>query len=72
MLCLSRKKDESILIGDCIVTIVEVRGNTVRLGVQARKEVPIHRAELLLVPEVARLHGMPCALLTPEQAAKAG
>ena len=47
MLVLSRKKNESIVIDDKIViTVVEVRGDKVRLGIQAPKEVPIHRSEV--------------------------
>ncbi len=47
MLVLSRKKNESIIIGDNIViTVVEVRGDKVRLGIQAPREVPIHRSEV--------------------------
>ncbi len=44
MLVLSRKKNESIVIGDTItVTVLEVRGRTVRLGIDAPKEVLIGR-----------------------------
>ncbi len=47
MLVLSRKKDESIVIDDnIIITVVEIRGDKVRLGIQAPKEVPIHRMEI--------------------------
>jgi len=47
MLVLSRKKNESIVIDDNIViTIVEIRGDKVRLGIQAPKEVPVHRSEV--------------------------
>ena len=47
MLVLSRKKNESIVIGDgIVVTIVEVRGDKVRLGIEAPKEVPVHRREV--------------------------
>jgi carbon storage regulator len=48
MLVLSRKRDERIVIGDNIViTIVEVRGDKVRLGIEAPSEVPVHRQEVL-------------------------
>ena len=48
MLVLSRKRDERIVIGDNIViTIVEVRGDKVRLGIDAPAEVPVHRQEVL-------------------------
>lgn len=46
MLVLSRKKNESIIVGDAIVTIVEIRGDKVRLGIQAPKELPVHRKEV--------------------------
>jgi carbon storage regulator len=47
MLVLSRKKNESIVIDDRIViTVVEIRGDKVRLGIQAPKEVPVHRMEV--------------------------
>ena len=47
MLVLSRKKNESIVIdGKIIVTIVEVRGDKVRLGIEAPRDVAIHRSEV--------------------------
>jgi len=47
MLVLSRKKNESIVINENIViTVIEVRGDKVRLGIQAPREVPIHRNEV--------------------------
>ncbi len=47
MLVLSRKKDESIVINDDIViTIVEIRGDKVRLGIVAPKDVAVHREEV--------------------------
>ena len=47
MLVLSRSKDESIVVGDNIViTVVEIRGDKVRLGIEAPKEVPVHRKEV--------------------------
>ena len=47
MLVLSRKKDESIMIGDNVeITIVDVRGDKVRLGITAPKEIPVHRREV--------------------------
>ena len=47
MLVLSRKKNESIVINnDIIVTVVEIRGDKVRLGIVAPKEVPVHRQEV--------------------------
>jgi carbon storage regulator len=47
MLVLSRKKNESIVINNDIrVVIVEIRGDKVRLGVEAPPEVPVHRQEI--------------------------
>ena len=47
MLVLSRQKDESIVIGDDIeITIVDVRGDKVRLGINAPKSIPVHRREV--------------------------
>lgn len=47
MLVLSRKKNESIVINnDITVTVIEIRGDKVRLGIVAPKEVPVHRQEV--------------------------
>jgi carbon storage regulator len=47
MLVLSRKKNESIIINnDIIVTVVEIRGDKVRLGIVAPKEISVHRQEV--------------------------
>lgn len=49
MLVLSRQKDESIVIGDdgaIEIVIVDVRGDKVRLGITAPKEIPVHRREI--------------------------
>lgn len=47
MLVLSRQRDESIMIGDDVeITIVDVRGDKVRLGITAPKEIPVHRREI--------------------------
>ena len=47
MLVLSRKKNERIVINDDItIVVVEIRGDKVRLGVEAPKEVPVHRHEI--------------------------
>ena len=47
MLVLSRQRDESIIIGeDIVVTIVDIRGDKVRLGIEAPSEIPVHRREI--------------------------
>ncbi len=47
MLILTRKVGESVLIGnDISITILSVRGNQVKLGVEAPKEVSVHREEI--------------------------
>ena len=47
MLVLSRKTYEEIRVGDDIViTVVEIRGDKVRLGIQAPKEISVHREEV--------------------------
>jgi len=47
MLVLSRQRDESIMIGDkVVITIVDIRGDKVRLGIEAPNEVPVHRQEV--------------------------
>ena len=47
MLVLSRKKNESIVINDnIVVTVIDIRGDKVRLGFEAPKNVPIHRREV--------------------------
>jgi carbon storage regulator len=47
MLVLSRQREETVMIGDDIeVTIVDVRGDKVRLGIRAPRNVPVHRKEV--------------------------
>jgi carbon storage regulator len=47
MLVLSRKTDESIIIGDNIrIVVVEVRGDKVRLGIEAPNDISVHRQEV--------------------------
>jgi len=47
MLVLSRKKNESIVIdGQIVITIVEIKGDKVRIGITAPAEVPVHRSEV--------------------------
>lgn len=47
MLVLSRKNNEKIIINnDIVITIVEIRGDKVRLGIEAPKDIPVHRQEV--------------------------
>jgi carbon storage regulator len=65
MLVLSRQRDESIIIGDNIViTVVDIRGDKVRLGIQAPTEIPVHRQE---VYEAIQRENMRAAGLDPEE-----
>jgi carbon storage regulator len=63
MLVLSRQRDESIMIGDnIVVTIVDIRGDKVRLGINAPSEIPVHRQE---VYEAIQRENMRAAQLQP-------
>jgi carbon storage regulator len=47
MLVLSRHIDESIMIGDdVVITVVDIRGDKVRLGIEAPQSIPVHRQEV--------------------------
>ena len=47
MLVLSRQKDESIMIGDDVeITIVDIRGDKIRLGINAPRSISVHRKEI--------------------------
>ena len=47
MLVLTRKRDESIMIGDDVkITVVDVRGDQVKLGIEAPRHIPVHREEI--------------------------
>lgn len=70
MLVLSRKKNESIIINDVItVTVVEIRGDKVRLGIVAPKEVPVHRQEVFDAihgKDVTEAPAMPAVVIKPQ------
>ncbi len=69
MLVLSRQKDETIMIGDDIqITIVDIRGDKVRLGITAPSEVPVHRKE---VYDAIRRENLAAANMRPEDVSKA-
>lgn len=64
MLVLSRQRDESIMIGDnIVVTIVDIRGDKVRLGINAPSEIPVHRQE---VYEAIQRENLRAAQLDPK------
>ncbi len=70
MLVLSRQRDESIVIGDdVIVTIVDIRGDKVRLGVNAPGEIPVHRQE---VYDAIRRENRQSAELSPQDTQRLG
>jgi carbon storage regulator len=50
MLVLTRKKNEKIVIGEgesqIVITVVEIRGDKIRIGIEAAKGIPIHREEV--------------------------
>ncbi len=60
MLVLSRKKDQRVMIGDnTVVTIVEIRGDRVRLGIEAPQETAVHREEVFNAIKKQREGGLP-------------
>jgi carbon storage regulator len=68
MLVLSRQRDESIMIGDDVqITIVDIRGDKVRLGIVAPTEVPVHRKE---VYDAIQRENQKAASVTAEEVAK--
>lgn len=68
MLVLSRQRDETIMIGDDIeVTVVDIRGDKVRLGINAPKEIAVHRKE---VYDAIRRENKTAAEITPEDPIK--
>jgi carbon storage regulator len=61
MLVLSRKLGETLVIGDNVtVKVIHVQGNAVRLGIEAPKDVPVHRAEVYQRLELAAHRAKPC------------
>jgi carbon storage regulator len=60
MLVLSRKKGESVIInGNITVTIVEVRGDRIRLGIECPKEIPVYREEVFKLIKEREESGQP-------------
>jgi carbon storage regulator len=68
MLVLSRKKNESIIINDHItLTVVEIRGDKVRLGIDAPKDVTVHRREVYeAIQNQAKEHENAAQGISPE------
>ena len=67
MLVLSRQRDETIMIGDVIeITVVDIRGDKVRLGINAPPEVSVHRKE---VWEAIQRENRAAAMVKPEDIA---
>lgn len=70
MLVLSRQRDESIIIGDnVVITVVDVRGDKVRLGIEAPVEIPVHRRE---VYEAIQRENRRAAEISADQARRVG
>ncbi len=64
MLVLSRMRDQTIMIGDDVeITIVDIRGDKVRLGITAPPHIPVHRKE---VYDAIQAENMQAAQLNPE------
>jgi carbon storage regulator len=70
MLVLSRQRDESIIIGDNVqITVVDIRGDKVRLGIEAPAEISVHRKE---VYDAIQRENRKAAGLNPDDVAPAG
>jgi carbon storage regulator len=70
MLVLSRQRDETIMIGEEIsITVVDIRGDKVRLGINAPKDIQVHRKE---VYEAIRRENRAAAQVKPEDLARLG
>ena len=70
MLVLSRHRDESIMIGDdVVITIVDIRGDKVRLGIEAPQNIPVHRQE---VYEAIKRENQKAGHIQPEETRSLG
>ena len=73
MLVLSRQRDESIIIGEnIVVTIVDIRGDKVRLGIEAPTEIPVHRREVFEAIQRENQHGSRIPSNDPQPLEKRG
>jgi carbon storage regulator len=64
MLVLSRRRDETIMIGENVeITVVDIRGDKVRLGISAPARIPVHRKE---VYDAIKRENSSAAEITPE------
>jgi carbon storage regulator len=71
MLVLTRKSNESIMIGDDIeLSVLAVRGEKVRLGIQAPREVPVFRKEIYLAMQQQDAEARPSARAEVAEALK--
>lgn len=69
MLVLSRQRDETIMIGDDVeITVVDIRGDKVRLGINAPRHIQVHRKE---VYEAIKRENQQAANLTPQDVSSA-
>ncbi len=69
MLVLSRQRDETIMIGDDVeITVVDIRGDKVRLGINAPRHIQVHRKE---VYEAIKRENQQAANLTPSDVSPA-
>jgi len=73
MLVLSRKRDEQIVVGEnVVITIIEIRGDKVRLGIEAPHHVPVHRSEVYDAIQRASAAPDNSAIEKPEESSAAG
>jgi len=71
MLVLSRKKDQSIVIGDNIeITIIDIQSDQVRIGINAPKNIAIHRKEVYIEIQEENKRAAGSKALAPEELSK--
>lgn len=73
MLVLTRRSNESIMIGhEIVVTVIEVRGDQVRLGIQAPRSIDVHREEVFAALHSANLDAAAAAAAPDGQVGQVG